>query len=121
MSKLFYQCQVMFDIRGSICYKVSDHLLETLQLEILRRLSLEGYLCPMTIDVMVKTHNATGSAILELYAKFFDVDEGGRRSIIVTVNARVEQETERSTIRLCGGFIALLQSFYYEIQESSMG
>lgn len=75
---------------------------------------------PMTIGVMVQTHNATGLLILELYDEFVNVNEGGRRLTTAPVNAKMEQEAESPTTWLCGEFMALLQSSHYETPESSM-
>ncbi|KAH1108191.1 hypothetical protein J1N35_011959 [Gossypium stocksii] len=75
----------------------------------------------MDVEGILDTHCSSGNVILELYALFVDVEEGGLSLTTVLINLFWEQETESPTKQLCDGFMVLLQKSYQEMLESLMG
>ncbi|KAH1038703.1 hypothetical protein J1N35_040446 [Gossypium stocksii] len=73
------------------------------------------------VELMLDIHCSTGNVILELYAQFVDVEEGGLSLKTVPVNLFQEQEVKSPTTQLCGDFTMLLQSSYRGMFESLIG
>ncbi|MBA0549533.1 hypothetical protein Golob_020558, partial [Gossypium lobatum] len=53
--------------------------------------------------------------------EFVKTDGSGLSSTTIAVNTRTKTDTESPTTRLCGGFIGLLQSGYYNVLKISLG